>query len=397
MSYFSSVYYKDLRDYYQKIIPPKINQIIINTKLPKGKYDYIVLQNTFSHVDDVQKFIKNLKTNCKTDTRVVAIYFNFLWKPVLNLASNLGLRRKDLKEPNWLSPHDIKNLFKLEGFEEVKFEKRFLFPFNKIISQFPIFNFFGLTTCQVFRIVPNKKNYSVSIIIPARNEEGNMKNVLDKIPLLGSKTEVIFVEGNSNDNTYKAIQEEIKRYKGKLTCKLLKQRGKGKGNAVRLGFKNAKNDILMILDADLTVPPEDLKKFYKVISDGHGDFVNGSRLVYPMESQAMRTLNYLGNQMFSLTFTYLLNQRIKDTLCGTKVIFRKDYLRLKDVMKDLGNFDPFGDFELLFGATRLNLKIVEVPIRYKDRTYGTTNISRFRNGLQLLNMTMVAAKRIKFK
>jgi len=396
MSYISQLYYKDLQNFYKKIVPLKSKHIIINTKLPKGKYDYLILENSFSHTDDIQEFIKKLKRNCKDNTRVVAVYFNFFWKPILNLASQVGLRKKDEKEPNWLSSNDISSLFKLEGFEKVKFERRFLFPFGRILSQVPLFNYFCLTTCQVFRLVPSKREYSVSIIIPAKNEEGNIKGVLKKIPYLGKGTEVIFVEGNSKDKTYETIKNEIKGYEGKIKAKLFKQTGRGKGNAVKLGFKKAKGDILMILDADLTVAPSDLKKFYDAISFGHGDFINGSRLVYPMERQAMRMLNYMGNYFFSVAFTYLLNQRIKDTLCGTKVLFRKDYLRILANMKDLGDFDPFGDFNLLFGATRLNLKIIEIPVRYKERVYGKTNINRFKNGIGLLKMTWIAAKRIKF-
>jgi glycosyltransferase involved in cell wall biosynthesis len=185
-------------------------------------------------------------------------------------------------------------------------------------------------------------------------------------------------------------------HEGRWPITLLHQGdGIGKGDAVRKGFAAATGDVLMILDADLTVPPEDLPKFFEALTSGKGEFINGTRLVYPMERQAMRTLNHLGNKFFSLAFTWLLEQRFRDTLCGTKVLFRRDYERIAANRHYFGDFDPFGDFDLIFGASRLNLRIVEVPVRYRERTYGVTNISRFRHGWLLLRMCLVAFRKLK--
>lgn len=241
-----------------------------------------------------------------------------------------------------------------------------------------------------------ENRFSTSIVIPARNESGNIENALLRMPAFGKHQEIIFVEGNSTDDTWATIQRIAEEYKDRFDIKILQQDGKGKGNAVRNGFAVATGDILMILDADLTVPPEDLPKFYNAIASGKGDFVNGSRLVYPMEKKAMRFLNLLGNKFFSLLFSWLLERPFKDTLCGTKVIFRTDYYRLIANRKFFGDFDPFGDFDLIFGAFKLNLKIVEVPIRYRERTYGDTNISRFKHGFILLQMCAFAARKLKF-
>lgn len=370
------------------------------------EHNYIVLDNSLAFEEDIQEYINRLSKKTNNKTRIVVISFSFLWKPILGLASTFRLRKKDLLEPNWLTKNDIKNIFYLEGFEEIKVGSRFILPLhlgifsefiNTFLAQLPIINKLCLTNYQVFRKFPEPKDYSVSIIIPARNEEGNIKGILKKIPQIGKKTEVIFVEGWSKDNTYEIIQKEIKKNKLKwLTASLYKQKGKGKKDAVELGFLKANNELLMILDADLTVPPSDLKKFYQAISSGKAEFANGSRLVYPLEKEAMRSFNYAGNKSFSFLFTYLLGQTIKDTLCGTKVLLKTDYLKIKQINKNLGNFDPFGDFDLLFGASRLNLKIVDIPVRYKERKYGTTNISRFKNGLELARMTYLAAKKIKF-
>jgi len=243
---------------------------------------------------------------------------------------------------------------------------------------------------------PRLEKPGVSIIIPARNEEGNVENIFASLPEMDCETEIIFVEGNSRDNTYDAILACQSKYPQKNT-KVFRQTGVGKGDAVRLGFENATQDILMILDADLTVPPHYLPRFYQSLYEGQGEFINGVRLVYPMEKQAMRFLNLIGNKFFGLLFTWLLGQPIKDTLCGTKVLWKEDYRRIANNRAFFGDFDPFGDFDLLFGAAKIGLKIVDVAVRYRDRTYGTTNISRWRHGLLLFRMAAVAALRLKFR
>jgi len=394
MNIFAAAYHQDLKDFFQQTVPAG------------SQSDYLLLPNSLDYQDDVQSFIQSLKAHCHNKTRIVVVSFNFLWKPIINLATGLGLRRPDPREPNWLTNQDITNLFNLEDFEEITRGKRLLLPIklgwlskliNSFVAKLPLINHLCLINYQIFRPLPKPKEYSVSIIIPARNEAGNIKGLLNKIPLMGTESEVIFVEGHSTDNTYQAIAKEIKGHQPQRhQAYLFKQSGEGKADAVRLGFKKAHHDILMILDADLTVDPRELPKFYQSLAGGSGEFANGSRLVYPMKKQAMRTLNYFGNKIFSLAFTYLLNQPIKDTLCGTKALFRSDYQKISQNRKDFGDFDPFGDFDLLFGAAKLNLKIIEIPIRYKDRAYGTTNISRFSHGWLLLKMTLFAAKKLKF-
>ncbi|MBL8051613.1 MAG: glycosyltransferase family 2 protein [Anaerolineales bacterium] len=239
------------------------------------------------------------------------------------------------------------------------------------------------------------KEPSVSVVVAARNEAGNIKNIFERLPKMGSKTELIFVEGHSKDNTYQTILDEIPLHPSTPSL-VFQQPGIGKADAIRLGFEKASGDILMILDADLTVPPEDLPRFYEAIASGTGEFINGVRLVYPMEKEAMQTLNFIGNKLFSMAFSWMLGQPIKDTLCGTKVMWRKDYEQIAANRSYFGDFDPFGDFDLIFGAAKINRKIVDLPIRYRERVYGTTNISRWKHGLLLLRMVTFAARRIKF-
>ena len=353
-----------MREYYHK----ELNKLVSFVKPD------IVWKNSICDMDDVQVELKRIRRLSKQKTRLLITYYNQIWEPVLNFASFLGFRKK-VGIQNWLDENDINNLCELSNWEIITSQKRFLFP--------------PLIGWVVARPINYKqRNYSVSIIIPARNEAGNIKKILKKIPKFGRSKEIIFVEGNSTDDTW----EEIKKLKG---VKCFKQKGKGKGDAVRLGFSKATGEILMILDADMTVDPKELTKFYDAIITGKGEFINGCRLVYPMEKQAMQTLNRLGNMLFGWLFTWILGQRFKDTLCGTKVLFKEDYKNIVKNRKFFGNFDPFGDFDLIFGAIKLNLKVVEIPIRYKERTYGTTNISRFKHGLLLAKMTLIAF--VKFK
>jgi glycosyltransferase involved in cell wall biosynthesis len=264
------------------------------------------------------------------------------------------------------------------------------------IASLPVINALCLSNYMVARPLqtPVSRAASVTIVIPCRNERGNIADAITRMPAFGSHQEIIFVEGNSKDDTVDEIKRVIALHPDK-DIKLLIQTGKGKGDAVRMGYAAATGDILMILDADLTVPPEDLPRFYSALVQNKAEFLNGSRLVYPMEDQAMRLLNLLANKFFAAAFSWLLGQRLKDTLCGTKVMWRKDYEKLAANRAYFGEFDPFGDFDLLFGASKLNLKLLEIPIRYRARTYGETQISRFRHGLLLLRMTVYAWRKLK--
>lgn len=371
-------------------------------------FDYIIISDTLGYLEDIQKVFSSLKHITGPDTRIIINYHNFLWEPFLVMAQKLKLKMPH-KRLNWLSRSDVLNLLALEGFDVIKTGKRYLLPlyipviswfFNKYLAHLPLINSLCLIGYLIARLPRNmtddNKGLTVSVIVPARNEEGNIEDAIKRIPEMGSNTEIIFVEGGSTDDTLKEIKRVCEQWSEKRDVKFYVQKGKGKGDAVRLGFERASGDILMILDADLTVPPEDLSKFFNAIATGKGEYINGSRLVYPMEDEAMRTLNIMGNKFFSVMFSWLLNQRIKDTLCGTKVISAENYKKLIANRSYFGNFDPFGDFDLIFGSAKLNLKLIEVPIRYKARKYGETNISRFSHGWLLLKMVFYAMNKIKF-
>lgn len=370
------------------------------------KYDYIIVSDVIGYLEDIQASFSSLAKRSHPQSKLVITTYNYFWEPIFRLAEKLKLKMPQPMQ-NWLTANDVEELLYLAGFEVVKKGGRLLLPknipllstlFNRYLAKLPIFKNLCLINYFIARLRPNgaeEKAYSVSVLIPARNEKGNIEDAARRVPNIGSHTEIIFVEGNSTDETWAEIQRVKAAYPSR-DIKAMKQDGKGKGDAVRKGFDAASGDILMILDADLTVKPEDLPKFYKAIAEGDGEFINGCRLVYQMEDNAMRLLNVLGNKFFSVMFSWLLEQRIKDTLCGTKVLWKSDYEKIKANRKFFGDFDPFGDFDLLFGASKLNLKIIDLPIHYQARVYGNTNISRFRHGWLLLKMCFFAMKKIKF-
>src|SRR3989338_7613397 len=394
----------------RKYNQPKFRFLVSDLENIKEKFDYIVISDTLGYVDDIGNLLKKLHPVIDQHSRIVITQYNQLWEPILEWGSKIGIRI-DSPIQNWLSVKDIENLLYLSGFETIKSGNKLLLPayipflssfLNKFLVNIFPFNKLGLINYIIARPFPDnipdgQNNPSISIIVAARNEAGMINKIIKELPTLGSKTELIFVEGHSADNTREIIKTALAEYKGDKILKFAVQDGKGKGDAVRKGFDMATGDILMIYDADMTVPPEEIPKFYHAIIENRGEFINGSRLVYPMEKQSMRTANYIGNKFFSLAFSWLLGQRIKDTLCGTKVLWKKDYEDIKTNRNFFGDFDPFGDFDLIFGAAKLNRKITDLPVHYRERTYGTTNIRRWKHGLLLLKMTAFAAKKIKFR
>ena len=370
------------------------------------QFDVVILSDAVNDFWDVQLALHNLRRLCKPSTRVFLNYYSRLWELPLGAARALGLAKPNLYQ-NWLTVEDIHNLLNLEEFQPVRSWEEVLFPLNipllaPFLNRFLVrlwpFNYLALTNLTLARPVwmpVDQPEPLVSVIVPARNEAGNIAAIFERVPEMGTGTELVFVEGGSTDGTRQAIEQAILAHPSRRAV-LFQQEGKGKGDAVRKGFAHASGEILMILDADLTVPPEDLPRFYKALVSGKGELINGVRLVYPMEKQAMRFLNLLGNKFFSLLFSWLLGQPIKDTLCGTKVLWKPDYERIAANRSYFGDFDPFGDFDLLFGAARLNFKIIDIPVRYRERTYGATNIDRWRHGWLLMKMVVFAARRLKF-
>ena len=367
------------------------------------KFDCIIISDTLNLAADVQLLLEQLHRVAHADTRLILNYNSSLWRPWFALGEFLRIRNPQ-PQSSWMNTGDVRNLLQLADWSPLLTQPRLLLPLRcfgleHLVNRWlaPLLGWFCLTVFCVARPARPRPTptRTVSVIIPARNEAGNIAAAVLRTPAMGAGTELIFVEGHSRDDTWEQIQR-VQRENPGQRIKIMQQTGKGKGDAVRMGFAAATGDILMILDADLTMPPEELPKFYEVLASGHAEFANGVRLVYPMDEKAMQFLNLCANKAFGIIFTWLLGQPVKDTLCGTKVLSRAHYEQIAANRAYFGDFDPFGDFDLLFGAAKLNLKIADVPIRYRERTYGTTNIQRWSHGWLLLRMVLFAARKLKF-
>jgi hypothetical protein len=420
-SYWNSYYYTYVAELIAFLVPAHARMLPLSQEavIKKGTetlfhgfspYEYIIASDVLGYVYDITSFLEDARKALTDTGHVVITQYSALWEPVLRVASYLGIR-SSIPEQNWLSVLDLKNMAHLAGFETVKSGTKMIMPIyisgisellNRYVANLWPFSHIGLFHYLVLRkvstvSVSRAHQPSLSIIIPARNEAGTMEAIARDLPDLGSFTELIFIEGNSTDNTYAEIERVAQVYGAKRKILYGKQGGKGKGDAVRKGFDMATGDIVTIYDADMTVPAHEIAGFYNALIGDKGDFINGSRLVYPMEEQSMRILNFFGNKFFSMAFSWILGQPLKDTLCGTKMLRRSDYELIKKGRSFFGDFDPFGDFDLLFGAAKLNLRIIDVPVHYKQRVYGETNISRWKHGWLLLKMTVFAARKLKFR
>jgi SAM-dependent methyltransferase len=370
------------------------------------KFDYVICSDLVNDLWDVQAVLRNVHRHSHPSTRVVLNLYSRVWELPRRVAEFTGAARRLLPQ-SWLTTGDMANLLYLSDFDLIRTSPEIILPlgipgispfFNRGLAHLWPFHLLSMTYVMVCRPMPLAQSGPepvVSVVVAARNEEGNVPSIFDRVPQMGAGTELIFVEGNSSDDTYGAIERELAKRPG-FNGKLLKQPGKGKGDAVRAGFAAAAGDLFMILDADLTVAPEDLPRFYEAWRSGKAEYVNGVRLVYPMESRAMRFFNLLGNRFFSMAFSWLLGQNIKDTLCGTKVLSRQDYAVIAANRSYFGQEDPFGDFDLIFGAARFCLKFVDIPIRYRERVYGETNIRRWAHGWLLIRMLVKGMFKLKF-
>ena len=372
-----------------------------------GPFDVVLMINVVTNLADVQGAFESVASICHQRTRVFVYSYSRLWQPVLRAAEMAGLKARPPAEA-WLPPEEVLNMLQLADYEVVRRDYQVLMPLyvpllsdlvNRYLGHLPVVELLSLMYGLVARPAPHRfparPQPTVSVVIPCRNEAGHIEPLVQRLPELAPGSEFLFVEGGSKDDTEAVIKTAIAGHPERR-MRLLKQTGKGKGDAVRLGFAEARGDVLAILDSDMGVAPEDLDRFVDALARGKGEFLNGSRLVYPMEGRAMRFLNLIANKLFALLFSWVLGQQVRDTLCGTKVLYRADYEQIAANRAYFGDFDPFGDFDLLFGAARLNLKIVDLPIRYHERTYGETNISRFSHGLLLLAMSLFAARKLKF-
>jgi hypothetical protein len=364
----------------------------------------ILLNGNLNHDLDIEATLASIKPRLNRLSRVIVVLYNPYFRGVFLLANALGLRRGPVPS-TFVTREGIEALAKLSGYDVVQVRPAGYSPFralglgdvvNWAMPMIPLFRWLGFAAVVVLRpVIAGGAPPSLSIVIPCRNEKGNIEAAIQRLPAFPAPVEVIYVEGHSSDGTWQEVQRVASEYGTRLPVSAYQQSGKGKSDAVRLGFSKARHDLVTILDADLTMPPEMLPRFYNAYCAGLADFVNGTRLVYPMEGEAMRFLNRLGNVFFAKALSFVLDARVNDSLCGTKLLRRDDYGRMVRWRSDFGDVDPFGDFELLFPASSFGLGIIDVPVYYRARSYGATNIHRFRHGLMLLRMTLIGLFRLK--
>ncbi len=362
--------------------------------------DYVLLLDGIHFLHDVERSLRNIRSQlCHERTRLVITHYNFLWQPLFLLAEIIGWKTR-FPEQNWLVRSDIQNLLDLSGFEVIETCERVLFPLpipliepfcNRFLASLPIFRALCLVKTIIARPIGfPPKNLSVTVLSAVRNERGNIKEIAASMPLMGDSTELIFIEGHSSDGTFEEIEHVSAANAGPISIRGLRQPGKGKGDALHYGMQQAKGDIIVIYDGDFTVHPSELPKLIEVLASGKAEYLNGSRLVYPLEKGAMRLLNLFGNKCFSILFSWLFKQKMIDTLTPVKAFFRRDYTHMTLRM------DPFGDFDIFFGASMQQLKMREVPVHYLERTYGTTKMRPFRHAWMLLTMFFFGAKRLRW-
>ncbi len=368
-------------------------------------FDYILI-SSIEDIVDVESVLENVKNHAHAHTRIVIINYNFLWTPLVKFAEKIRIKMP-LKQHNWITDNDLNTFLQLSNYDIVTRKKIILIPynipifswiFNRFLARLPLVKHFGLMTITTTRPLfdESPQEYSVSVIIPCKNEAGNIEDAVKRVPEMGKHTEIIFCDDKSTDGTPEIVREMMKKYPQR-DIKLYDGPGISKSENVWVGFDQAQGDILMILDADLTVIPEELPYFYQAISKRRGEYINGSRLVYPMHNKAMKLFNIFGNKFFSIFFSYILDSSIKDTLCGTKVLWRLDYQRIKTIRHSWGVRDRWGDYELIFGANKFNLKHLDLPVHYYERTYGETKMTGvLKNGWIMLKMSFAALFKIKF-
>lgn len=397
MSYLEKQILKSLKF----IIPEEAKVLSVNrdtehqleTLDSREKFDFILIRSV-ENLADVKVLLNRLKKHCEAYTRIVLVHNNYLWRPFLKLQS-------------WISQQDIYNFVRLSHYELLSLKMEILIPFyvpvfsyllNRFVARLPFFRLLTLKRITVVRpLFPsNGQPYSVSVVIPCKNEAGNIEPAVQRIPPLGKHTEILFCDDQSTDGTETAIKEVMQKYQDK-DIQFVRGPGLCKSENVWAGFEKAKGDILIILDGDLTVLPEELTHFYEALALGIGEFINGSRLVYPMHKKAMRFLNAVGNKIFSILFSYIIDTPIKDTLCGSKALWKRDCQKIIAMRHRWKIQDRWGDHVLILGAAKNHLRIIDLPVHYTERLYGTTKMTnRLKNGWTMLKITGTGLLKLKF-
>jgi hypothetical protein len=367
---------------------------------PAKQFDYLFLDGSLGKTNDICDLLKKIRRLCHPSTRLIIYQHNHLWQGILTLAERLALKRNEGIH-NWLSVGDVTMYLSGAAFDVTRIFRHTMMPLslfgigsliNGFFDLFPFFDMFKLDQFIIARPLPILSEkadipQSVTICLTVRNERGNIEPIVKKLPLLCDRQEILFVEGHSTDGTREEIERVIATNPEK-NIRVIGQPGKGQGDAIRVGFKEAQGEVIILYEGDGTSDPRDLYYVWEAMQSKRFEFIEGSRLVYPFHTKAMPWTNKIGNMIFAKWFSFFLGQRVTDVLSGIKAILKKDYELLYTQWGFLGVPDPFGDFELLYGAARMGLKFGEIPIHYYPRPYGTPKTRVLFHGLRLLAMAI---------
>ena len=368
------------------------NNLIKTLNSIQGSFDLVVITDLFELTDDIYSVFKSIANILNPDGKLLVNSVNPKWNAVLKIFEKLQLKTAS-QDRAYIHPKKIINIAKSDGYELNQYYSRQLFPFrifglgkivNKILEVILLPFNVGIKNYMVFGSYKIENQIkSKSIIIPAKNEEKNLIPLIKRIPHFNEEYELVVVYGDSKDKTEEVVLN-LENVFPELNIKVLKQSSNGKANAVWEAVEVCDMELIAILDSDQSVDPETLEHFFEILENGNADFVNGTRLIYPMEDKAMRTINTLGNKIFQFLISLVIKQKLTDSLCGTKVFKKSSVKKIKYWQNSLSSKDPFGDFDLIFSAAYAGDKILEYPVHYRARVYGETQISRFRDGFKLI-------------
>ena len=400
------IFIKEIDEKYEIKYKTNIHYINENTKDVISECDTILISD-IEHQSNPTSSLLSLSKIIRDDTKIIIISRNLVWMIFIKLLKSLFSFSP--KKNNFLPYSYLDNLFSICNLEVIRNEKIITLPiyipfFTNLINRIfrlPLLNIFCLSNITILKKkdqnFSNNKDLRVSFIIPCKNEENNIKTFENEIKNSNQSNEYLFGDDNSMDKTIDEIDKLSKKLNNN---KILKYNGPGvcKSENVYKGIELSSGDIIVVYDADLTVDFKDVEFSIDILKNTNADFINCTRMIYPQKDGAMKFSNFIGNSIFANLFSLLFRKKITDTLCGTKIFFKKDWVKIKKNITGLGVKDLWGDFDLLIGAYKNNLKITEVPVTYHERKEDNTKMtSVFLNGIRMLSIVLVAFYKLRLK
>ncbi len=379
----NKIFIKEIDEQYQIKHKDNIHYVNENIENILSDCDTVVISD-IEHQLNPAKNLLNLSRIVGDNTKIILLSKNMVWMILIKILKLFFSFSP--KKNNFLPSSYLDNLYSSCNLELIRQEKIIALPINipfltKIINRIfrlPLLNFFCMSNIAILKKKiknsSNHKDLKISFIIPCKNEQDNIKVFEQKINENTEPDEYLFGDDNSSDKTSDEIDKLIEKLSDK---KIIKYNGPGicKSENVYKGIDLSSGDIIVIYDADHTVSFEDIKFSVSIMKKTNVDFINCTRMIYPQKDGAMKFANFIGNTIFASLFSLLFKKKITDTLCGTKIFYKKDWEKIKENTSQWGMKDLWGDFDLLIGAYKNNLKITEVPVTYYERRENETKMT----------------------